>query len=117
MTRQEMFDAAYIGLASQGFIRSMSNQGCAYRGDEGRRCAIGWIMPDEAYSPDLEGLSPMNCEIEKALDLASGDICFADELQEAHDGDAHEGDTPEAMKERLESFAIKYNLTVPQVTA
>jgi hypothetical protein len=56
---QEMFDTMVRGLASQGWERSLASvemsDRCAYRGDEGRKCAVGWLIPDEAYRPEMEG--------------------------------------------------------------
>jgi hypothetical protein len=31
--------------------------GCAYRGMDGTKCAIGILIPDEIYSPNMEGMS------------------------------------------------------------
>jgi hypothetical protein len=28
---------------------------CQYRGKDGVKCAIGWLIPDEYYHPDMEG--------------------------------------------------------------
>ncbi len=30
---------------------------CTYRAPDGRRCAVGLFLPDDAYTPDLEGSS------------------------------------------------------------
>lgn len=118
MRRQEIFDAAYKGLASQGFVRSLADVGCAYRGAEGRRCAIGFLITDEKYSPGLEGLTPSDVAVRRAANINDDDCEFAEELQEAHggpDGDAEE-DTPEEMKARLHAFAGRHHLTIPQVS-
>lgn len=45
--KQAMFNAAYIGLAGQGFERSfVEGEGCMYRGRDGKKCAIGHCLPD-----------------------------------------------------------------------
>lgn len=41
-----------IRLNSQGELI------CAYRGDNGLSCALGCLIPDEAYHPDIEGETP-----------------------------------------------------------
>lgn len=55
-TNQEIFDAAYMGLKSQGFEQCMDEAGevFAYDDGNGHHCAIGWacklsnsIMPRE----------------------------------------------------------------------
>jgi len=55
MTRQEMLDIAVAGVIGQGWLSMDTNGFCAYRGDDGRRCAIGWLIPDQVYRPGLEG--------------------------------------------------------------
>lgn len=57
-TAQETFDTVVTHLLRQG---AKSTDGglsprCLYRGPNGRRCAVGSILPDEAYVPELEGL-------------------------------------------------------------
>lgn len=67
-TAQELFDTIVAGLRSQKARSELSNvlnadggikvgkeHGCAYRGVEGRKCALGWVIPDEDYTPALEG--------------------------------------------------------------
>lgn len=31
--------------------------GCVYRGDNGTKCAVGWLIPDNLYTANLEGRS------------------------------------------------------------
>jgi hypothetical protein len=59
-TAQELFDTIVAGLRSQKARSVMAPLGdeeeaCAYRGVEGRKCALGWVIPDEDYTPALEG--------------------------------------------------------------
>jgi hypothetical protein len=64
-TRQELFDYIATFLLKQGrgsLIADSKNvsvtikgPACAYRGDNGTMCAVGCIMPDDVYRPDLEG--------------------------------------------------------------
>lgn len=66
MTTQETFDTVFRHLVKQG-RRSMTTQAsygenrdterCSYRGKGGTSCAIGCLIPDELYSPDIEGKS------------------------------------------------------------
>ena len=83
MTLQDVFNTAYIGLASQGFERSMLNDGCAYRGAEGRKCAIGYCIPDEEYSPDMEGLTAHEPSIARLFPLVDAEEMRT--LQRVHD--------------------------------
>ena len=112
MTRQEMFNIAYKGLASQGFEHSLDRDGfCVYRGENGRRCAIGWLIPDERYYVELEGRSVYNISIPCAVGCDVNDAVFLSSLQCCHD----RARSPFEMKEALRVFATNYSLTIPEV--
>lgn len=54
---QAVFDATVRHLARQGGPSVRRVDGtftCMYRGNEGRRCSVGFWIPDEAYSPRME---------------------------------------------------------------
>lgn len=55
LTLQEIFTKAATHLLTQG-RRAMlpDGLGCAYRGVGGTRCAIGCLIRDEAYTPQIE---------------------------------------------------------------
>ena len=118
--RQDAFTRAYLGLASQGFERSLSNVtlACRYRGPNGLKCAIGWLMPDDKYDANMEGRSAHSHPVVSAVwpedsNAAAYDMNFLHGLQRCHDG----AYTPEHMKQSLASLAKLYNLTVPEVPA
>ena len=54
MTAQEIFDTVAVKLREQGGPSLSHRGGCAYRGRDGRRCAVGWLISDDEYSPDME---------------------------------------------------------------
>lgn len=60
MTDQEAFDTALFKLREQG-VRSLRVEVpgaltmCVYRAPNGVKCAVGHLIPDEHYSPELEG--------------------------------------------------------------
>lgn len=122
MDKQEIFNKAYLGLKSQGFERSSVEECCLYRDPSGRKCAIGYLIPDELYSENMERYGFANSlvkrfpEIAKILGVQDSDysipisfLSFLDELQMCHDL----GHTPEKMEEKLQDFAHNYSLTVP----
>lgn len=53
-TKKEMFDKVSKHLLAQN-ARCMENLLCRYRNSEGMKCAIGALIPDELYSPSMEG--------------------------------------------------------------
>jgi hypothetical protein len=136
-TKQDVFTAAVLGLAAQGFMRSMeapegctwdddaqafldvdgdaNSAECLYRGPDGMKCAVGVLMTDEAYKPEMEhtGVSSVIRNYEKVRALFSeevlNDVNFFSDLQGCHD----DGTTPQAMQDNLKGFAKKYDLVWP----
>ena len=57
---QEVFDYILDGIRKQGGPSIKSDglsSACMYRGDNGRKCAVGLCIPDELYIPAMEGLT------------------------------------------------------------
>jgi hypothetical protein len=56
VTNQEIFNTVVTHFASMKH-RSMLEDGetCAYRAPDGNKCAIGVLIPDDVYKPDIEG--------------------------------------------------------------
>lgn len=59
MTEQEIFDTVSKHLLTQG-EKSVRMSGwfvekCAYRGENGLKCAVGCLISDEHYSEKMEG--------------------------------------------------------------
>jgi hypothetical protein len=114
MTRQEMFDTAAKHLLTQR-TRSIGNDNyCNYRGQQGRMCAIGPMIPDEKYSPDLEGLVVGTGVVWNAMGLDSDDPdnlkTLARALQCIHDTLA-----PTAWPYKLLDLALNFNLDTDMV--
>jgi hypothetical protein len=106
--KQDFFNRAVAGLASQGFERAISDGNCAYRGENGRKCAIGHLMPDGLYEPRFEN---KRAEPFGAVGIGSVDFQWACELQRTHDL----GTDPEHMREHLRYFAVDHELEIPEV--
>lgn len=91
MTEQEAFDTAAKGLLAQGeksvVLASSGVMLCRYLGPEGQKCALGFLIPEEEYSPSLEGLSPDNMKRRSILPtcLEGLSLAFLNALQEVHD--------------------------------
>jgi len=57
VTRREIFEKIKKHLLSQGkqsMKEELVGNGCAYRGEDGLKCAIGCLIPDELYSLEIE---------------------------------------------------------------
>ena len=90
MTDQEMYDKVARHLLAQGeksigCAAPGGNVCCMYRGRGGRSCAIGCLIPDEAYSEDLELAAVTNKEVQLAAGISEDQVCLASDLQYVHD--------------------------------
>jgi hypothetical protein len=90
MTRQEIFDKVVSHFAVQREAAAEYWM-CMYRTPDGRKCAIGALIPDEVYSKRLEDKSVGTLLLEfpdimRASGLSDGDLCFLFALQDVHDG-------------------------------
>ena len=62
ISAQEAFDTVVNHLRAQK-VRSLLPEGshepgnCAYRGENGTKCAFGPFIPDDKYTPQMEGLN------------------------------------------------------------
>ena len=85
MTNQQAFDIVAEGLLRQN-AKSMCVTGteCMYRGFNGRKCAAGFLIPDEKYERSLEYQSVDNREV---LDVLPGglNVGLIKALQFTHD--------------------------------
>jgi len=56
MTRQQVLDAVAEHLFKQGKKSVDDRSGvCRYRGRDGLKCAVGGLLTDEEYYPEMEG--------------------------------------------------------------
>jgi hypothetical protein len=113
MGDQEIFNQVYLGLKAQGFkcSQSSSGYGCVYRGTDGRKCAVGHLIPDELFNENLNTESVRLVEVQRMLPFpVTGDnFLLLIDLQNAHDG----GLDPEYMDICLRDVADGYGLEVP----
>jgi len=56
-TPEDLFRTVASHLFRQGCqsTRKINPNECLYRGPEGRKCAVGFLIPDSSYSPAMEG--------------------------------------------------------------
>lgn len=109
MTLQEIFNRVSQHLLAQG-ERSTLRENCAYRGDNGKTCAVGCLIKDEAYKPVIEGLSTEHAEVRRALRASIGRVSgkafdLLAELQIVHDYTK-----PDRWPAELAEVAAKFNL-------
>ena len=121
--KQELFNKAVAGLASQGFEASVDTDGtCQYRGPNGKRCAVGWLISDASYSPEMEGKTPEKSGYKaaaamfEALFPSAAERTFLTNLQACHDrafNSAANEAVAVAMVKNLDAFARLHDLVIP----
>lgn len=111
-TEQEVFDAVVIGLAGQGFQKSVNDGGmlCSYRGQGDNRCAAGHLIPDEIYRPEFEGkeIRRLFEHVPEISALFGPDvrIQFVSTLQRMHDSGSD-------LEAEFKAFATENGLIYP----
>lgn len=67
--KQVIFDQVVFTLAKQGHQSiDMTDGTCLYRGPEGRKCAVGILIPDDRYDPLLDSAGAIACVFENEGD-------------------------------------------------
>lgn len=125
MLLQELFDIAIDGWASQGFECSLGNADrCLYRGPNGKKCPVGYLIPDEVYRPTFED-NNVSLLLEKFPDLEPRLIAsdcteetakeFLVKLQYCHDlGSTEDMTTPDYLN-GLRGIAAYFDLSTSKL--
>ena len=115
-----MFDIAYAAIIKQDHKSLKVNlddaKVCAYRGNYGRKCAIGHLIKDEFYNLSLEGRVAVSCEVQDALEQSVGkgyNLNFVTSLQQCHDY-AIEDNFIGNFKLRMAKLDREYELTIKE---
>lgn len=82
VTSQSIFDQVAKALIAQGAASYDPDYGCAYRSDNGHKCAVGHLLLDEEYDPKFEGRS---ADIIALPDRLRPFKALLRDLQDAHD--------------------------------
>lgn len=116
LNKQEIFDKCLGHLRNQG-KPAIVNGGCAYRGPNDTRCAIGFLIADEYYRKDLEEANVSSANVQESLRASGYDIdspedeSFLNSLQcELHDDMYLSDNFLEDLEPAAKGFADTYNL-------
>ena len=92
MEAQEIFDTVVAHLYRQKVVSVMVYEDskigtiCAYRGENGTKCAAGVLIPDEYYKPEMENETIFNLTYSfKVPDFLKTNLQLIRELQRLHD--------------------------------
>lgn len=103
---QEIFETIVKHLFSQGerstvLLPNRSEYSCAYRGANGHKCAVGIVIPDDLYDPEMEGLCvDVIISDHKELKFLKPHLAVLSELQLVHDFDKS-WKTSETLRQRI----------------
>lgn len=119
-TLQEVLDFIYARIKEQGGPSVTESGKCLYRHPDGlRACAAGWCIPDDQYSPDIEGRSVRKALAVVGIHLEPTMVTFLHGLQYAHDSAADhiiEGETKRfwsPFDNSINKLVKQYNLESP----
>jgi hypothetical protein len=113
---QNIYNRVRDHLLAQGerSMRTVRGYGtlCAYRGDDGRKCAVGALISNEAYSIDLETRGACDGGVVMALRASGVDtdaaatMSLLRELQRIHDGESVDA-WPKALRDAARHFGLE----------
>lgn len=116
---QEIFDIIVTHLRQQGrpAFRDGDAERCAYRNAEGLRCAVGCLIPEDAYDPIMEGHSigtVMKAAESKGFQDFANEIMRHAELLKRMQL-VHDMVHPESWEDKFKLIAEEFHLVVPGV--
>lgn len=117
MNNQEAFNKAVLGVVAQGGPSLVAphlgaSSQCAYRAENGRKCAVGHLIEDDDYTPQFED-NPATVVYVTLKSLEDLDLELLNALQYAHDTMYSDENLDEFIAD-AKDIAIKHNLTFPE---
>ena len=107
LLHQQVYDTVARHLIVQK-IAAASNSVCWYRATQGRKCAIGCLIPDDMYDPRMEGHGIRHLMQDFPGVLPPVDSALLEDLQSAHDMDLRYRFS--SWVRRMQSIATKWEL-------
>lgn len=113
MNKQEIFNTVVTHLRKQN-RQALSGNRCCYKTPDGDKCAVGCLIPDEHFYPEMNDagvVSALMWSIDFPIQLhwmRSHESLLKD-LQKLHDCKL-----PDYWEEEFTNLAICYGLTVPE---
>jgi hypothetical protein len=112
--RQMIFNTVYTHLMLQGRSSVSATGHCKYRGPNGTKCAVGFLIPDSKYIEEIEGLAVHNLVdlYPQVFKIADALLPMLSRMQMVHDSASH--CDPEQFRayvtDGFQSIAKYYNL-------
>lgn len=125
LTKQEIINKVVEHFRQQKALAWDAAQGhCRYRTTDGRKCAVGALIPDALYREDFEekSIKTFNLHFDwDAIPFYAKDMVLLNKLQEAHDNIATEQfSEPEKQVsrffDRVREICVTHHLKFPEET-
>ena len=121
--QQDVFDKVLNHMRVQGKLSLGVEDSCAYRGNNGLKCAIGALIPDKNYDKDIEGLHAGNSMVYSKLPYPL-ENCKDNKFLENIQKNMHDHIDPSNFKVNLEknaeefskNYGLVYNALETEVT-
>lgn len=110
MTRQEIFDKVAKHLRTQN-KKAEGRDGCLYRAEDGSTCAIGCLIKDEHYAPELEQKTVESAVVQFALQRSGLEVTATNELLLKALQHVHDMWQVDKWPSELAKLAIDYKLS------
>jgi hypothetical protein len=115
MSPERAFEIVTNGLASQRWekswapsINSHLGMDCKLRSPDGKKCALGWLIPDEKYTPDMD-----TCSAEWPLpDITQS---LLNDMRAAHDHSFSPRDMWSCFRRIAEKYNFPFTHPAPEV--
>lgn len=118
MNTQEVFTKVATHLLTQK-VKAKSGQTCAYRSGDGLKCAVGCLIEDDEYMPEMEGhiveglftlaKTSDNSKLKSFYERLGQHQRILTDLQDVHDAW-----NTEDWRRGLHEVANTYGLTMPE---
>lgn len=108
MDKQLVFNTVAKHLLKQGKA-ALHGRSCRYRTDDGLKCAVGVLIPDQNYTVEMEGLPVRTISDKLPFSATHEDMALLVYLQSAHDT-ALKDSGIEAWKAKMRRIAADYKL-------
>lgn len=116
MTAQEIFNIAFINVIAQGCRSSTSDGSCKYRGPDGLKCAVGFMIDDETAAVwdtmgSIEDIVYTHRESLPSWVVDNRSLLNA--IQGAHDGAGQPESFVESFTKAMTKIANRFQLEIP----
>ena len=117
MTNQEAFNQVWAWANRPVARKSERADGvCLHRGEDGNRCFIGSLIPDDVYTPEFDTEFTLNDVQDNTPGLDEVSIDLLADLRNCHDASGHHAKLTwqkEAVA-RLTRVSMEWELIIPE---